>query len=553
MFKRICFALVIVVAVFLTACAGEAENPHTATAPGAEIQSGAGQAGLGVQASYTAEELVIAITRDENTLTPFTYVTGTPGLEVLRLVFDTLFTFDLNGDIIAWMVEDDFTVDRESRVFTMTLKDGQYWHDGTQLTADDVSFTFEYALIQNQMRWRGIASQVESIDISGNEITITLFRGNPDFLRTGLADMPIIARHIYENVENASYYMGPTIGSSLFRLASYSIGRYYVLEAVEGYFRGTPTVSRINMPIMTDVAAITQALMAGQISAATRGIGAEVIGEFEAAADIQVLSGRGFAPMMMLINCERELLDDASFRRALRYSLDIETMMVTLTLGHGTIAPPGFVIPDMLDTAAGLVHEFNPGRTNEIFDEMGLIEIGGVRQHNNQPIAFSLLVQSGNPTRVRAAELIRGYFEEVGIILNVSSMEADTLDGLVWPGFDVSEGRDFDMAMWGWSAPVQLNPAALIRLGMSDHSLGDLNLSGLVDSEFDALSRMFLETTVEEERDGLSRQMQARIAELSPFINLWHDNLNFAVNTGHYGGWEFQSSVGVINRFSFLP
>jgi peptide/nickel transport system substrate-binding protein len=498
-------------------------------------------------------ELVIAITRDENTLTPFTYVTGTPGLEVLRLVFDSLFTFDLDGRVIPWMVEDDFTIDDSSRVYTMTLKSGQRWHDGEPLTAEDVKFTFEYAMTQTQMRWRNIASQVERVEISGSEIIITLYEGNPDFLRTGLADMPIIPRHIYEGVENAAHYMEPTIGSSLFALTEYSIGRYYVFEAVEGYFRGTPAVSRINMPIMTDSAAISQAMIAGQISAATRSIEPEVFSVFEAAEGIEILSGRGYAPTMLLFNCEREILNDARFRRALAYALDIETMMNTITLGHATQALPGFITDDQPHAVTELTFEYNPARASMILDDLGFYKTDGVRHHHGAPITFSLLVQSAAPARIRAAELIRVYFEAVGIIVTVESMESDTISALVWPGFDVSQSGDFDMTMWGWSAPVQLDPRAPIRLGMSDPVHGDLNLSGLVDEEFDRLSRMYIDTIDPAERAELSRQLQIRLAELMPLISLWHDTLNFAVNTDHYDGWAFQNTVGVINRFSFLP
>ena len=51
--------------------------------------------------------LIIAINNDENSLTPFNYVSGT-GLIVNRLIYDTLLTQDKDGKIIPWMVEDDY-------------------------------------------------------------------------------------------------------------------------------------------------------------------------------------------------------------------------------------------------------------------------------------------------------------------------------------------------------------------------------------------------------------------------------------------------------------
>jgi len=480
------------------------------------------------------DALVIAITRDENTLTPFTYVTGTPGLEVMRLVFDSLFTFDVDGSAIPWMV-DEYTICAENRVYTMTLHTGQYWHDGTPLTADDVLFTFEYALTQTRARWRGIASQVESVVVSdGGVITLTLYRGNPDFLRSGLADMPIVARHIFENVYNASMYGGPTIGSSLFRLSEYRIGQYYVLEAVPNYFRGEPTVSRINMPIITDPAAVSQALISGQISAATRSISPETFSVFRAIDGLAIISGRGYSPTMLLFNCEHEILSNGAIRRAIGGAIDIEAIMNLVTLGYAT---PGQLQPIFCpDEIFAVLAEFD-------FD----IDADGRWLHDGEPINFRLLVQSGNVQRIRAAELIGEYLAAVGVGITVVAMESDTVGSLVWPDFDVSQGRDFDMTMWGWSAATRLDPAFFVRVGASDPEIGDLNLSGFRSEDFDDRVREFLLSY-----QGNDRGMQVSLEVHAPFITLWYEDLNFAVNTGHHDGWILQQGTGIINRFSFL-
>ena len=345
------------------------------------------------------------------------------------------------------------------------------------------------------------------------------------------------------------------MGSSLFRITDYVIGQYYVFEAVENYFRGTSQISRINMPIMTDSTAISQALISGQISTATTSIPPETINEFEAAGNLDILSGRGFSPTFLQFNTENEILRDPAFRRALGFALDIPEMIDAVMLGFGIVGLPGFYTDDMPQARVDLQYTYDPALASSILEELGYSEQNsdGIRLMNGEPISFDILVQSGNIARLRAAELISAYLKDIGIQVNVVSMESDTLDTLVWPDFDVSLGRDFDMAMWGWSAPVQLNPASIVRLGMSDHTIGDLNIGGLSCPIFDELSRAYLSTSNATERDEISLELQERIAYLAPFINLWYDNLNFAVNTSHYGDWQFQTGIGVINRFSFLP
>jgi peptide/nickel transport system substrate-binding protein len=52
------------------------------------------------------------------------------------MVYDTLFATDANGDIKPQMV-DRYTVSADKLTWTLTLRDGLLWHDGTPVTAED--------------------------------------------------------------------------------------------------------------------------------------------------------------------------------------------------------------------------------------------------------------------------------------------------------------------------------------------------------------------------------------------------------------------------------
>ena len=114
-------------------------------------------------AEVSAEEVTlnIAITKDENTLAPFTYVSGT-GLTVNRLIYDTLMTTDENNEIIPWMIEDDYEV-VDLKEYTFTLKEGLKFHNGNPVTPEDIKFSFEYPLTQNVSGQRKQCDKIESI------------------------------------------------------------------------------------------------------------------------------------------------------------------------------------------------------------------------------------------------------------------------------------------------------------------------------------------------------------------------------------------------------
>src|SRR3989338_3684605 len=52
------------------------------------------------------------------------------------MVYDTLFAMDAKGEIKPQMV-DRYEVSADKLTYTMTLRDGLVWHDGTPVTAEE--------------------------------------------------------------------------------------------------------------------------------------------------------------------------------------------------------------------------------------------------------------------------------------------------------------------------------------------------------------------------------------------------------------------------------
>jgi ABC-type transport system substrate-binding protein len=74
------------------------------------------------------------------------YASGDVDETVSKLLFSSLFTYDEHNKLIGDLAE-GYTLDPTERVYTVKLKPNLVWHDGAQLTAKDVLFT--YQTIQN--------------------------------------------------------------------------------------------------------------------------------------------------------------------------------------------------------------------------------------------------------------------------------------------------------------------------------------------------------------------------------------------------------------------
>jgi len=489
------------------------------------------------------DSVVIAINKDENNLTPYTYVTST-GSVVNRLMYDTLFTTDLENNVIPWMVEDDYKIEDGYKSYTFTLIEGQKFQDGTPVTTADVEFSFTY---------QEDTSHIEAIEIA-DERTMTIRLKNTDmnFMRAHLVEQRIVSKVQYENLDDPAAVAEP-IGSGMYRLKEYKVGEYYIFEAMEDYFKGTPKVKTINMPIMEDATAVQSALLSDQIAAATSSIGVEMVEAFKAKEGVEILAGAGYAPMMMNFNNGAAPFDDPAFRNALTYAIDAEGIMTSLYGEYCTVGTKGIIRPDMPYAAEGLEYVYDADKANAILDEAGYAKgADGIRiDRNGEPCNVEILVYSGNTARIRAAELAAEQLKAIGVSMEVKVMEMDTVDAYVWPDFDVAQGRDYDAAMWGWGTSIR--PNFLATLFSSDFIIGNCNVCGYVNEEMDAvINGAYAGAQSDDALYAALGEMQRIAAEDPSLICFGFADSLQACNMKMYDGFKAGKGTNVVNIFSFL-
>lgn len=501
---------------------------------------------------------------DESNLTPYTYVSG-DGYFLMTLIYDTLFWMDPQGRPQPWLVK-SFETSSDGRQLTLRLHENIKWHDGQPLTADDVKFTIEFMQKFRHARFSAPLKPVASIVVLDPlTLMITLSQPSPTFIPAALADVPIIPKHLWGNVtenpnkkpEVLKKFNLPDLppGSGPYILVEHIPDQLYRLKANDAYFKGRPALDEIVIPIVTDASASFLALKAGQVDALSRSLSPELVKDFEQTPGIKILRGVGLATTQLQLNDERYPFSIKEFRQAVALSLDLDAIIKTVMLGFATKGSPGFLHPIWPGANTALKYEFNVSKAKALLDGLGFKPgPDGVRiTSNGTRLEFSLLAQSNDPLRIRTAELIGNALKEVGIEVNVKVLEEESARTFIWPGFDVSKGRNFDMAMWGWTAPVHRRGDALPRLFNSDPSVGTLNVGGYRNPAFDALANQQLSETDPTKSTELLFKMQAVIAEDVPTIVLFYPDPVFAFRPEVYQGWIYVPTSGtILDKLSFL-
>lgn len=500
------------------------------------------------------QSLRVAILRDEGTLQPYTYVTGYPGWNMLSLVYDALFIMNEQNLPVPWLATED-VISEDGLVHTLTLRDNVTWHDGQPLTSADVKFSYEFYQQNTHSRWTGQVRGITSIETPDpTTVVLTLERPNPGFAIQPLADVPIIPQHLWEGVTEPDTFVN-NIGSGPFKLAEYRTDQLYRFTANADHFAGAPAVGELLMPIIKDQTTIFSALRTGEINGTTVPLTPELVQEFQNVPNLGVQTGPGYATTMLMFNAERAPWDELDVRRAVALAIDPQMLVDTVLLGYGAAGNPGWLHPASPFHDPAITGTTDLAQAQSLLDGLGYTDSDGdgVREAEGQPMIAELLVQSNSPLRIRSAELIAAALKDLGITINVTALEPDSVTAKVWPEFDVSKGRDFDLSMWGWSAPLQLSPTRMASLVHSDPTIGTSNIGGYRNPEADALADQLLTVIDPAEQQTLANQMEALIASELPFVMLFYADGNYVFRSDVYDKWVYQTGQGIFHKLSFQP
>ncbi|MCL6528210.1 MAG: hypothetical protein K6T57_15230 [Thermaceae bacterium] len=172
-------------------------------------------------AGHTGKRIILGIPQDEGELTPYTYVTGYPGWNMMSLVFDTLMLNDLSDVPKPWLAESVSSANG-GRQWTIKLREGAKWHDGKPLTSADVKFSYEYYKKYPLVgRFATAVRPINEIRTPDERtVILTLPRPEANFQLAPLADAPILPKHIWEGVTDPRAFKN-AIGSGPYKLVEH--------------------------------------------------------------------------------------------------------------------------------------------------------------------------------------------------------------------------------------------------------------------------------------------------------------------------------------------
>jgi peptide/nickel transport system substrate-binding protein len=301
-------------------------------------------------------------------------------ISVLRNMYEALTAFDAGVRVQPALAESWENPNELTWIFH--LRRGVRFHDGHELTARDVLWSFDRARnspASNVGNYLVAVAQVSARDPYTVEITTT--RPYPILLNK-LAFVCIVAA-------GAPAEIRQPIGTGPYRLAAYEPGRRLLLRAFDGYWGGAPPERDVELLPEADAASRVALLLAGQVDL-VQDPGAAGVERIRAAPGCRVLHRDSLSVAFLLLRRDRPPFTDERVRRALQVALDRRALVAEALHGEGVPvgqmvsrnvfgyapsilpAPPDLAQARALLAAAGfpggiyLEVQFRPGRRPEM-------------------------------------------------------------------------------------------------------------------------------------------------------------------------------------------
>jgi len=490
------------------------------------------------QPSESTSYTIADSTGDWGYPSPYTHYARGPGYVRMSLIFETLVWKDDSGFVPA--LAKDWEYAEAENAYIFELRDDVTWHDGTNFTAEDVVFTFEYTK-QHPYQWVD-SSLVESAEAT-DEYTVKLYLSQlyAPFLQDVAGTQPIIPKHIWQNVTEPDKFTDEqaVIGTGPYTLADYSQEHgTYLYKAYSDYYLGKLAVDELKF-VKINAAMIPSALEQGSVNAGD--VPPEIISELEGAG-LTIITAPYAWNAKLMINHQNEPLSSKQFRQALAYAVNRTALVEITQMGHALAGSPGMIPPTSdwyyPDTPQ---YEYDPARAKQLLEGLNYTLENGYFTKGGEDLKLELIAAADFK---EVGQFVKDQLEAVGIKIEFSTLEAKTVDARV-------EAWDFDLSIYGHGGlyePSVLHTVIVEEGFNSARYHSNETLNQLLE---DQLSEMDAG-----ERKELVWQIQEIYAEDLPALTLYYPNSYWAHDGSvslYYTMDGIASGIPVpLNRLAFV-
>jgi peptide/nickel transport system substrate-binding protein len=493
---------------------------------------------------------------NSNTLEPLREASNV-GTRLMATYAETLMAQDWLGDLTlkpglatAWRRVDDRTLE-------VALRPGVRFHDGREMTAEDVVFSFGtermgreivgntanlYTSVPTSRQGKAVPPEVSAIarraypGLVKIEIvdahTIRFIHDRPTPAIEGrfaqLAGM-IVSRAAFEAAPSWLDWARKPVGTGPYAIAEFLPDRSLTLVAHDAYWGGRPPLKQIRFVEVPEIGSRLAMLASGEADFACD-VPPDLIAEVEARPGQHVVGGLIMNMRLSVFDKTLPALADPRVRRAMTHSIDREGIVEALWGGRTRI-PRGeqFEFYGDMYQADWEVPKFDPAEARRLLKEAN---------YKGEPIPYRLL-SNYYTGQVSTAQIMVEGWNAVGLNVKIETRE----------NFPQVLAKDGPRGIWDWSNSASFNdPVASMPTSHGPQGQ-QWQVGAWQNEEFGKLCEILGGTVETPPRRTAFRRMLEIIEREDPGYTVLHQTVNFTAKRrelpwkpGQWFGMDFRAS-----------
>lgn len=446
---------------------------------GASALAIASATGINVAFAQERRALRIGVNGLPNSLEPVNGI-GNAGIRIIMAVFDTLLARDwfANGaqgnghDLVPALAESWERIDDKSVRFN--LRRGVLFHNGVEMTAEDVAFTFS-----SERLWgdEAIKSIPNGRNFSPNwdepvvedMYTVVLRTKTPSGLIEKYAASwlgPIVPKAYYKELGAVEFGNRP-VGTGPYKFSEFFANDRVTLSANDDYWGDKPTASSITYQMVAEPATRVAGLISGEYDIVTT-LTPDDMALIDGYDDLETRGAVIENFHMFTFNMNQPFLEKKEFRRGLALAVN-RPLLVEALWQNKAVVPNGFNFPHY----GASYDPARPAFEYDLEEAKRLVKESG---YDGSPISY----RTGNyyANSIPAMMMLIEMWKEIGVnivpdiaapgvtipdeqsFIRTWSNGQWMTDGIATIVSEFGPGRGVQ-TRWGWQAPAEFNELAV--------------------------------------------------------------------------------------------
>lgn len=440
--------------------------------------------------------------------------------DLTALIYSSLMKYNENGKLTLDLIK-SYEISGDGLNYTVYLKDNAFWHDGVEVTADDIIFTIQTAQDPSygspeRFNWHGV--EIEKI----NNYTLIFKIKNKYAQFLNNFTIKILPEHLWRDVKPINFAFSELnlkpIGSGPYKfnkLKKSSDGQIisYGIEANKKFYDNKPYINEINFSFYKSEDELIDAYNKNDLDSLGF-ISSNNLKKikFKQRLNIRQLTIPRYFATFFNQN-QSKILSDKNVRLALNYATNKDAMVHDILDDNGTVIN-SLISEEQSEGALISKTPYNIEQAKELLKSAGwdADDENGIRKKKDQRLSIKITTSSW-PELVAVANALKDQWAQIGVELNIEIVQSSDLQQII-------KERNYEILLFGEILTPDPDPFSLWH--SSQKRDPGLNLALYDNRDVDKLleeARQILNPT---DRMKKYAEFQKKLAEDVPTIFLYN-------------------------------